>query len=1195
MGGFPPPPSHLGGQHALLEEGRRHHPDQGEQVKSKPGIAALFHRSRAHRDTAGRALVLVALVVAALYAVPAATASAAESPPPYFKSFGADGTESTGFEFAPGIAVDQETHMVYVLDPYAGGSDGGSLYKFDTEGHPVAFGGSAPNISGNAITGLSVYGSFGTMQVAVDPISHDVYVTGENSVEAFHADGEPAQFTAGPGAGTNSIGGFGELLGVAVDASGDIYASDHSSGVTVYAHSGEQIAQFSASGAGNLAVDTNGEVYVLIFGQLYKYTPSDYPVTASTTYAPASQPLDPNSALTVAVDPATNDVYVGEWYPQSEIAWYDRTGALIATFAGVEEEGELNYPEGLAINSEDQKVFVSNARETGLSQVEIFWLPPGPPEVEAVSTADVTADSTTLRARINPHRAETTYRFEYGLEDCSVSACTSVPAGGASIGAGHNGVSVSQDLTGLQANTTYHYRVFAKNVHSDNLAEEGDHTFTTQTSGLRFQLADHRAWEMVSPPDKHGALLLGSFDAHVQAAADGNGLVYVSAAPIEADPEGSRDKASVLARRIGDDWRSKDIALPNEQVSGVALGFQGEYKLFSRDLSRGAVEQRSDTPLSPEAFEQTPYVRENTEPPTFTPLLTEGNVAPGTRLLGAGITIQGASPDLSHIILRAGVPLLEEAPPAPARSLYLWTGGQLQPISVYPAVEGGTMVNTGSVVGSGAGSSHHAISDDASRVFWSAGELSQLGNSITALYLRDAVGEETVRLDVAKSVPSGPGQARPTFQGANAQGTVAFFADSQQLTEDASPSGEDLYRCEIPAASPAGGCSSLVDITAPMAGSGESAEVQGIAPGMSDDGSTIYFVARAVLDSSANEADETATSGKPNLYLWREGEGVRFIATLSEEDGNDWGRVGLHSNVSSASSLSAAASPSGRYLSFMSQRSLTGKDNLDAVSGKRVEHVFRYDASADRLECLSCNPTGAAPHGEVAQKDALFLVNPRNQWGGQAVAATLPEPTILTTGGEGVSLYSPRAVLDNGRVFFNAIDSLVPADSNGQWDVYQYEPFGVEDCSASSGGASISRSAGGCVSLISSGTGEEEAGFIDASESGDDVFFFTPARLSVNDDDRELDVYDARVDGVPATLAPATECLGEACQPIPQSPNDPTPASAAFEGPGNVKSSAHKRCARGKRQVRRNGKARCVARKHRRHHSRARHDRRAHR
>ena len=67
---------------------------------------------------------------------------------------------------------------------------------------------------------------------------------------------------------------------------------------------------------------------------------------------------------------------------------------------------------------------------------------------------------------------------------------------------------------------------------------------------------------------------------------------------------------------------------------------------------------------------------------------------------------------------------------------------------------------------------------------------------------------------------------------------------------------------------------------------------------------------------------------------------------------------------------------------------------------------------------------------------------------------------------------------------------------------------------------------------------------------------------------------------MPATLPVINECLGEACQPPPNPPNDPTPASAAFKGSGNVPS---ERCPASKRRVMRDGHPRCVAKKHKKH------------
>lgn len=1145
-----------------------------------------------------------ALTLSVLVALTTSVALGATSTE-YVKSFGPDGTVGSDFEDINGVAVDQQTGDVYVLDVPAG-----ALYKFGADGGTLAFGGSAPHISGNKITGLAPYVGANEAQVAVDSTSHVVYVTEQHSIRAFHEDGEAAEFSAGPGAGTSEIPSAGELVGLAVDVNGDIYVNDYAGAVSVYAPTGEELTSFAVpAAAGNLGVASDGTVYVVSTapqtegntGGAHRFIPDEFPVTATTTYT--AGPILPAIAgftYGIGVDPQTDDVYVVRTnFSSSWIEKYDSSGAFVRFFARPGEEGELPgiTRGGVAVlgGGEEFQFYVGN-RGAG-KKVEIFGevITPGPPSIESTFVAGVTSSSATLHAGINPNTFATTYHFEYGLGDCSAGGCTSVPGtGGVAIGDGHHVIAVSQVIAGLQPGTAYHYRVVAENT--EGVTKGPDRTFTTQVSGLGFQLADNRAWEMVSPPDKHGGVLSGSLNAHIQAAADGEGLSYPSRGPIEADPQGTRapEESTVLARRTGDGWRSKEITLPNDGVSELPVGNGSQYKLFSPDLSSALVEPRSTMPLSPETSERTPYLRENTEPPAYTPLVTEANVSPGTEFAGdpnsplSPVKLAGASPDLSHLVLSSKVPLLAGAPPPPATSLYLWSAGQLQPVGVLPAAEGGAMADT-RLAGSGPVSVRRAISADGSRVFWSTGAITVHGGAVTGLYLRDTLAGETARLDVVQPGAGGAGEARPAFQGANPRGTVVFFTDSRQLTADAGPSGRDLYRCEIPAGSPAAGCASLVNITAPLAGSGESAEVQGGASGMSDDASTIYFVANGVLDTTPNEAGGTAVSGEPNLYLWREGQGVRFIAALAAADENDWG-----GNNGFAYRMSAAASPGGRYLSFMSQRSLTGNANLDAASGKPVEQVFRYDAGADRLDCVSCNPTGAAPEGvaeELELVDPLLLLDPRKMWVKQRVAAILPEPTAAAA--EDISFYSPRAVLDNGRVFFNAIDGLVPADSNGQWDVYQYEPTGVGDCSASSGGAAISRSAGGCVSLISSGTGEREAVFLDAGESGEDVFFLSSARLSVTDEDDELDVYDARVDGVPATLLPNTECLGEACQPAAIAPNDQTPASSTFKGQGNVKPRPSKRCAKGKRRARRNGKARCVARRHEHRHRRAGQNRRA--
>jgi hypothetical protein len=1151
--------------------------------QAKAPSAGLTQRQANGRPAGSRLsfAVLAALALCALVAFTASVASGAERTE-FVKSFGPDGTVATNFEQISGVAVDQQTGAVYVLD-----GEAGVLHKFDAKGQPLDFAGTAPYISGNEVSGLTPnINHVNEAQVAVDSTSHIVYVTEKESVRAFQQDGEPAEFSAGPGVDTSEIPGFGTLTGVAVDANGSVYASDRNAGtVRVYAATGEPLTSFAAPDPGNLAVNHGGTVYVANNktpsegGGVYSFIPDVFPVTASTTYTEAPQ-LDTGEgfAVGVGVDPLTGDIYVSKWASGGVwVAVYDETGTLLKFIGKPEEDGEFQgIIQGLGVVGGGEE-FQLYAGDWGTSQVRIFGevINPGPPSIESTSVSEVTSNSATLKAEINPNTFATTYRFEYGPSDCSVTACTTVPLAGAQIGAGHRPVAVSQDIAGLQPGTTYHYRVVAEN--SQGTTEGSDRTFTTQVSGLGFQLADRRAWEMVSPSNKHGARLIGTSEGQIQAAADGNALAYLGLGSVEPNPEGMRtlEPSTALARRGTEGWRSEDITTPNDSAAPLLVGNQNEYKLFADDLSKALVEPRGTMLLSPQASERTPYLRQNTDPATYMPLLSgkEGfaNVPPGTEFGGnpdlatSFVFVRGATPGLSHVVLSSPYPLVAGVD---GRGLYEWTGGQLQAVSLLPADEDGTFVDA-DYIGSGLRSIRHAISDDGSRVFWTAFETQRL-------YLRDMDAGETVRLDVVQPGGSGSGGQfeKPIFQGASADGRVAFFTDGQQLTEGASPSGADLYRCEIPLEDLSQGCV-LTNISAPIPGSGESAEVPGLVSALSDDGTKVYFVAKGVLDTAPGSAGESAVPGEPNLYLWQEGEGIRFIVTLSEEDHRDWGSGGKEF------SLSSASSPSGRYFSFMSERSLTGYDNRDAVSGEPAEEVFRYDAVSDRLDCVSCNPSGANPIGLFAGVGfGESLVDPRGLWEDRRLAAVLPQTTVTSVAG--LSLYRPRIVLDNGRVFFNAADSLVPADSNGEWDVYQHEPTGVGDCSASSGGTAISRSAGGCVSLISSGTAEEETGFLDASAAGDDVFFLTSAKLSVLDEDDERDIYDARVDGVVARLLPDTECLGEACQPAALVPNDPTPASAGFKGQGNPQLGARRRCAKGKRLVRRNGRARCVARKQKR-------------
>lgn len=84
----------------------------------------------------------------------------------------------------------------------------------------------------------------------------------------------------------------------------------------------------------------------------------------------------------------------------------------------------------------------------------------------------VTSTSATLNGTVNPNGEATTYYFEYGLDTSYGS-----PTSSASAGSGTSAVSVNAAISGLNSDTTYHYRVVATN--SDGTSYGDDKTFNT--------------------------------------------------------------------------------------------------------------------------------------------------------------------------------------------------------------------------------------------------------------------------------------------------------------------------------------------------------------------------------------------------------------------------------------------------------------------------------------------------------------------------------------------------------------------------------------------------------------------------------------------------------------------------------------------------------------------------------------------
>jgi hypothetical protein len=144
---------------------------------------------------------------------------------------------------------------------------------------------------------------------------------------------------------------------------------------------------------------------------------------------------------------------------------------------------------------------------------------------------------------------------------------------------------------------------------------------------------------------------------------------------------------------------------------------------------------------------------------------------------------------------------------------------------------------------------------------------------------------------------------------------------------------------------------------------------------------------------------------------------------------------------------------------------------------------------------------------------------------------------------------------DGTRAFFESERALLPRDTNGVMDVYEWERDGAGSCDRTSD--AFREDSGGCIYLLSSGQSATPSYYGAASADGNDVFFFTRQSLVGEDRDSNVDLYDAHVDGGIASQNQLTspECLGEGCMGTTASPPSLSiPASNTLSGTGNLMS-----------------------------------------
>jgi len=684
----------------------------------------------------------------------------------------------------------------------------------------------------------------------------------------------------------------------------------------------------------------------------------------------------------------------------------------------------------------------------------------------------------------------------------------------------------------------------------------------TASSALAAGLPDGRVYEQVSEPHKNGneaGIVLNKGVPGIGygvAEADGERIVYFQVGPSGETSSGT-DLYSVASRSPAAGWKTTAALPPGYGAN--ASNFEGEEpKEFipSADLSRfvfaaGYSFQR-ENPSATESYglyragEGDPLNPPEAESwltrPAF-PSFSEAKPAPGEISNSKPVAI-GGSPTLGTVYFTwnatlvpedkeraAHVTVAERVPQGPY-GFYEWHEGALASAgelpdgtySAYGAVPAATQ--TEQSVTHSAFSLRNEVSRDGTKAFFVSPQPKYASEAGTPaeLYVREQAAEGPRTVLVSRDELSGgeaaagaggetavtPVEVAPgdtSYVYASPDGSRAFFESMDKLAKSAPPAGAPTE--------PEGSGPWMYEFNTAEDRVAYVPGVTGQIVTSSEDGSSFLFMKSEKVTVGREEEGARTKTPLPETFTLpvaldysSDGSAPVEVAswpppsTVKAKDPQE------AEEILNTRATSATASSDGGVFVFDTTAALkSGAQQFNNSSAQN--QVYRYQpAAAQPLACVSCAPAGTT--------SAAAAVNQN----GRAIA------------GEG------------DRVFFATAAQLVPGDTNGVEDVYEWEQAGTGSCVSG-------EREGGCTYLISSGASAEPSFYLDNDEAGENVFFTTREGLVGGDTDDAYDVYDARVSGDAAAQTSAPACEGD-CRQAGASLSTPALVSGGSGPSGNL-------------------------------------------
>jgi hypothetical protein len=491
--------------------------------------------------------VLLLTLLSSLLAVTSATAASLYE---FTSSFGS-------FSVPSGVAVDEATGNVFVSD-----SGGDTVGIFDASGGSPAGSIASPYV----IEGFNFCGESSGVAVdnaAASPSQGALYVTDvcNSTVEKYVLNAGTEKYELAETLAASP--GFSEPTGVAVDGEGNVYVGDYgSSSVIEFTPTGTESARYEASTypllAGHpsgIAVDSIGDIFVQNFeGEVVKLSrDGSGSVTSEATITAG--------ATGIAIDRATDELFVAL---SNHVSVYDSSGTLETEFGS----GTVEQSERVAVNSSTGVLYLADRGSS--NDVKIFS-PVALPVATTEAPTNVEATSALLHGAVDPEGTTlTSCDFEFVTEAAyRATGFTDLTSGGTipcqpaygSIPADSSSHQVSAQVSGLQPDTRYRFRLTAANAGGSSSGEALD--FYTGPP----------------PVETTGSPVRGATYAHLEGRVDPTGMATTYF--FEYGTEGPCDSAPCQSTAPLSAGSADTIQLVSQLVSGLEPGTVYHYRLVA--------------------------------------------------------------------------------------------------------------------------------------------------------------------------------------------------------------------------------------------------------------------------------------------------------------------------------------------------------------------------------------------------------------------------------------------------------------------------------------------------------------------------------------------------------------------------------------------------------------------------------------